>query len=126
MNRKFLICNTCGNIIETINNKNNISCCGSKMVELTANTTDAATEKHVPKVSIENNIATIEVGETLHPMTNEHYIEWISIETTNDIKRVHLTPNDQPIVRFALLENEKVTRAYAYCNLHSLWMKELD
>ena len=30
-------------------------CCGEPMTELVANTTDAATEKHVPVVEVEGN-----------------------------------------------------------------------
>lgn len=39
------------------------------MVELTANTTDAALEKHVPVLSIDGDILTAKVGEVAHPMT---------------------------------------------------------
>jgi len=126
MKRKFLLCENCGNLIEFIND-NNVTpvCCGKNMKELTPNTTDAASEKHVPVISVENNIVTVTVGDIPHPMTEEHYIAWIYLETNKGLKRADLKPNAEPMAKFALLEDEKVLRAYAYCNLHSLWMKEL-
>ena len=99
--------------------------CGIDMDVLTANTTEAATEKHIPVVEINGNIAKVTVGEVLHPMEEAHYIEWIYLETNKGIKRVNLKPGDEPIASFALAEDETVTSAYAYCNLHGLWLKEL-
>ena len=73
MKKKFLRCPICGNLVEVINDSNvRVMCCGKPMEELVANTTDGATEKHVPVVEINNELVTITVGETLHPMTEEH------------------------------------------------------
>ena len=114
MQRKFLICKTCGNLIEMlIDSGVTPKCCNNEMVELIANTTEAATEKHIP------------VRETLHPMTEEHFIPWIYLETNKGIRRKNLKPGDEPKCEFKLLKEEKVISAYAYCNLHSLWKKEL-
>lgn len=126
MKRKFLLCRRCGNLIEMINDSGVTPiCCGTDMDVLTANTTEAATEKHIPVVEINGNIAKVTVGEVLHPMEEAHYIEWIYLETDKGIKRVNLKPGDEPIASFALAEDETVTSAYAYCNLHGLWLKEL-
>lgn len=126
MKRKFLLCRRCGNLIEMINDSGITPiCCGEDMNVLTANTTEAATEKHIPVVNISDNIVKVTVGEVLHPMEEAHYIEWIYLETTEGIKRKKLQPNDNPIAEFALLDGEKVINAYAYCNLHGLWLKEL-
>lgn len=126
MKRKFLLCRRCGNLIEMINDSGVTPiCCGTDMDVLTANTTEAATEKHIPVIEINGNIAKVTVGEILHPMEEAHYIECIHLETNKGIKRVNLKPGDEPIVNFALAEDETVTSAYAYCNLHGLWLKEL-
>ena len=45
------------------------------MIELVANTSDGATEKHVPQVTIEGDILTATVGSIEHPMTDDHYIQ---------------------------------------------------
>lgn len=72
--KKFLKCPICGKIVEVINDTNvPLMCCGKPMEELVANTTDAAVEKHVPVVEENKNLVTVTVGETLHPMTEEHY-----------------------------------------------------
>lgn len=126
MKRKFLICKNCGNLIEMINDSGVTPiCCNKDMEEIVANTTEAATEKHIPIIEISDSIATITVGEILHPMTEEHYISWIYLETNKGIKKVDLKPNDEPKAKFSLLSDEKVISAYAYCNLHSLWKKEM-
>ena len=126
MKRKFLLCRRCGNLIEMINDSGVTPIwCGIDMDVLTANTTEAATEKHIPVIEINGNIAKVTVGEVLHPMEEAHYIEWIYLETNKGIKRVNLKPGDEPIASFALAEEETVTSAYAYCNLHGLWLKEL-
>lgn len=126
MQRKFLICKTCGNLIEMIIDSGvTPKCCNNEMVELIANTTEAATEKHIPVIEINEDIATVIIGETLHPMTEEHFIPWIYLETNKGIRRKNLKPGDEPKCEFKLLKDEKVTSAYACCNLHSLWKKEL-
>lgn len=126
MKRKFLLCRRCGNLIEMINDSGVTPiCCGTDMNELTPNSVEATTEKHIPVVEIDGNIARVTVGSTLHPMEEAHYIEWIYLETSIGIKRVKLNPKEEPIASFALLEEETVISAYAYCNLHGLWIKEL-
>lgn len=126
MKRKFLLCRRCGNLIEMINDSGVTPiCCGTDMNELTPNSVEAATEKHIPVVEIEDSIVKVTVGSILHPMEEAHYIEWIYLETTEGVKRKKLQPNDNPIAEFALLDGEKVINAYAYCNLHGLWLKEL-
>ena len=50
-----------------------------ELTELTANTTDAAQEKHVPVVTIKENLIEVSVGSVAHPMLEEHYITGIYI-----------------------------------------------
>ena len=48
---RFFICELCKNIITFVEDSGvPVMCCGQKMTELVANTTDAAQEKHVPVV----------------------------------------------------------------------------
>ena len=122
MKKKFLRCPICGNLVEVINDSNvPIMCCGKPMEELVANTTDGATEKHVPVVEINNELVTITVGETLHPMTEEHYIMWIHVFTNLKEYHFNLNPSDNPQVKFSKDINEEIIEVNAYCNLHSLW-----
>ncbi len=124
MEQRFFICEHCGNMIAVVKDSGvPISCCGEKMKELIPGTTDAAKEKHVPSISINGNKVTVTVGEVEHPMTQEHYIEWISIATNKGNQRKVLKPGEKPVAEFMLLDGEKLESAYAYCNLHGLWKK---
>lgn len=122
MEQRFFICEHCGNIVAMVKDKGvPVMCCGQKMRELIPGTTDAAVEKHVPVYKTEENIITVTVGEVEHPMLEEHFIEWISIQTNQGNQRKILKPGEKPEASFAILDNEKVEAVYAYCNLHSLW-----
>ena len=41
-------------------------------------------------------------------------------------QRKVLKPGDKPQASFAICEGDEVVAAYAYCNLHSLWKKEVE
>ena len=99
-------------------------CCGQKMTEIIPGTTEASTEKHIPVFTVENNKVLVTVGEVEHPMTEEHYIEWVSLQTKQGNQRKALKPGDKPQTCFALCEGDEVEAVYAYCNLHSLWKAE--
>ena len=119
---KFYICEHCKQIVTKLTNKNiPVMCCGTPMKELISGTTEAATEKHIPVVLQNQNTVNVKVGEITHPMTEEHYIEWICLETNLATHTTHLKPNQAPEANFILLDNEQVVAVYAYCNLHSLW-----
>jgi superoxide reductase len=70
---------------------------------------------------VKDNIVTVCVGSVEHPMTEAHYIEWVSLQTKFGNQRKALKPGDKPTVCFALCEGDEVEAVYAYCNLHSLW-----
>ena len=125
MKAKFYICRHCGNIIGMINDAGvPVMCCGQKMEALVPNTTEAAGEKHLPVVTADGATVTVKVGEVAHPMTDEHYIQWVYIETENGGQRRALKPGDKPEVTFCLGEDKPIA-VYAYCNLHGLWKTEI-
>ena len=122
MDVKFYTCEHCGNMIAMVKDSGvPISCCGENMKEITANTTEAATEKHVPVVEVNGNHVVVKVGSVDHPMSEEHYIEWVLLQTKQGNQRKELKPSDKPCVEFALVDGDEVVAAYAYCNLHGLW-----
>lgn len=122
MELKFFRCEHCGNIIEMVEDKGvPVVCCGQRMTELVAGTSDGAREKHVPVYEVKNNIVHVKVGEVAHPMIPEHYIEWIVLQTKNGVQRKELDPGDKPEACFALCDGDEVEAVYAYCNLHGLW-----
>lgn len=123
--RRFFICRHCGNIVGMVfDAKVPMTCCGEIMEELVPNTVDAAQEKHVPVVTVEGNMVTVKVGSAEHPMTEAHLINWIYIETEKGGQRKVLQAGEAPEAKFALVD-DKAIAAYAYCNLHGLWVAEI-
>ena len=119
---KFYKCNQCGDIVAyVLENSPEVNCFGEDMVELVPKTADSAVEKHVPVVEVEGNLVKVTVGSTLHPMTEEHLIQWIALETEQGSQLKYLKPGQEPVVTFALTPGDKVVAAYEYCNLHGLW-----
>ena len=87
--------------------------------ELTANTTDAAQEKHVPVIESVGDTVTVKVGSVEHPSLPVHYIGWILLETEQGFQIHYLKHGMKPEASFKV--NEAVVAAYEYCNLHGLW-----
>lgn len=122
MKISFYKCKKCGKVVAMLKGSPcDTICCGEAMTELTANTTDAAVEKHVPVVTVNGNTVEVNVGSVTHPMEEKHFIEWIALETKNGNQLKYLKPGDAPKAVFALTDGDEVVRAYAYCNLHGLW-----
>lgn len=123
---KFYKCEVCGNLVDMVlEGGGKLVCCGQDMKELVANTTDAAKEKHVPVVTVEGNVVKVVVGSTEHPMTEEHHIAFIVLETDKGVHRVNLEHTSAPKAEFALADGEKPIVAYEFCNLHGLWKAEI-
>ncbi|MDD6815834.1 MAG: desulfoferrodoxin family protein [Firmicutes bacterium] len=123
--KKLFRCEHCGNIIEMVEDKGvPVMCCGQKMTELVPNTTDAATEKHVPVIEVSGNEVVVKVGSVEHPMLAEHHIAFIILETNLGTQKKFLDVTDKPEAKFVLAEGEKVVAAYEYCNLHGFWKAE--
>lgn len=117
--RDIYRCAVCGNIVEVLNSGATMSCCGKPMTRLEGNTTDGAKEKHVPVVEAIEGGYKVTVGSKAHPMTDEHYIQWIELLTPSCVLRHELTPGDQPEAVFMTDATEVTAREY--CNLHGLW-----
>ena len=119
---KYYVCQHCGNIIEYVKESGiPVMCCGQAMTELVPGTSDGAQEKHVPVVTVDGNRVSVVVGAVAHPMVEEHYIQWIVIETEKGCQKVKLNYTDEPKAEFLLAEGDKFVSAYEYCNLHGLW-----
>ena len=93
--------------------------------ELIAGSTDAAQEKHVPVVTKKCKTVQVDVGSVAHPMTEEHHIVWVYLQTCRGGQRKCLKHDGQPVVNFALCEETPVA-VYAYCNLHGLWKTDIQ
>lgn len=120
-------CNICGNMVEVVlPGVGELVCCGEPMEYLEAKQSDSEYgEKHVPVFQYsEGDGVEVRVGSELHPMTNEHYIQFI--ETISEDKTrselQYLTPQDQPIMQ--IKDKMNVKKARTYCNIHGLWANE--
>lgn len=121
---KFLKCAHCGQMVAMVKETGvPVICCGEPMKELKAGETDGAREKHVPVVEVKDGKVFVKVGDVEHPMLEEHFIEWIAVQTNFGNQRKQLKPGEKPEAVFALLEGEEVEAVYEYCNLHGLWKK---
>lgn len=128
MANKFFRCELCGNIIGLIHEGGGpLVCCGKPMAALEANTTDAAQEKHVPVPEFDKTAqkVTVKVGSAAHPMTPEHFIEWIHLQTKLGAQMRRLTPEDAPEAVFQIAPGDEPVAVFAYCNLHGLWKADI-
>ena len=123
--KKFYICEHCGNVVEMVNDSGvPVMCCGQKMSLLEPGVVEASHEKHVPVVKVEGNLVNVSVGSVDHPMSEEHSILWIYLETDKGGYRKELKAGEAPKAVFAL-HDEKPVAVYAYCNLHGLWKADV-
>ena len=110
MKQKFFICRHCGNIIAMIRDKGvPIFCCGEKMHEIAPGTTEASEEKHIPVYEIQDNVVHVTVGSVEHPMSEEHRILWVCLQTDKGIQRKCLEIGKAPIVTFALFKEKPIS-----------------
>ena len=121
----FYICEHCKNLVEAIHDSGvPMMCCGKKMTRLEAGVVEASREKHIPVVTLDDNLVRVLVGSVEHPMAEEHSILWVYLETDRGGHLKRLEVGASPEVVFSLAD-EKPVAAYAYCNLHGLWKVDI-
>ena len=118
-NIRFFQCKECGLMAASLNDK-----VIPNLNELIPNTVEASGEKHKPVVKVEGDKVIVSVGSVAHPMVEEHWIEWVWLQTSKGGQYKVLQPGQAPEAVFQL-ERETPVAAYAYCNLHGLWKTEL-
>ena len=109
-------CGVCGNVVEVLHEgADALVCCGVAMNLQVENSVDAAEEKHVPVIDGHK----VRVGSVAHPMTEEHYIEWVEASSESGLApcKKFLSPGGLAEVEFPF----EVKSARCYCNLHGLW-----
>ncbi len=116
-------CLTCGIIVEVLHGgPGELVCCGKPMKLFKENTVDAAKEKHVPVIEKGDRGFRVKVGAVPHPMTAEHWIEWVELLADGKAYRQFLKPGDAPEAFFPVIANKVSAREW--CNLHGLWKGE--
>lgn len=122
---KFYKCAHCGKIVALVSGPAAVPtiCCGEPMKEMVPNTEDGAHEKHIPVYTVdrENNRVIVNVGSVAHPMTKEHYIQWVVLQTNKGNQRKELRPETEPKAVFTIEADEEVIAVLEYCNLHGLY-----
>jgi len=93
------------------------------MTRLAAHESEQGAEKHLPVWSTQGGKVHIRVGETEHPMTDKHHIQWIELEAGGMTCRKFMNPDDDPAAVFADMGSGPVT-VRACCNVHGLWKRE--
>lgn len=125
MEERFYYCETCGNfMIAAIASGVIPYCCGDEMTLLKPNTMDGSKEKHVPVVTVlSDHCLRVKVGDEPHPMTPEHNIRFVCVETSVGGVIRYLDVGDVPevTVRF----DGKPIAVYAYCSIHGLWRADV-
>jgi len=87
---------------------------------------EGAGEKHIPVVEKDGQKIKVSVGSVFHPMTEEHSIGWIFLETKQGGQFVKLSPEGEPVAEFVLAKEDHAIAAYAYCNLHGFWKTDIS
>ena len=113
-------CSVCGNITQVRHaGRPALVCCDKPMTLLVEKTKDKGLEKHVPVVEKTDGGIKVKVGSVPHPMTENHYIEWIEVIADGDSCCKFLKPGQKPEALFTLEAKEITVREY--CTIHGLW-----
>lgn len=115
-------CEQCGNIVEVfVDGPGDLVCCDAPMVYMEEKTADHSVEKHVPFIEETKDGYKVRVGENAaHPMTEEHYIQWIELLVGDYVLRKELKPGGEPVAEFCCAHSDEVA-AREYCNVHGHW-----
>ena len=129
VNKKLEVykCSICGNVVEVLTaGGGELICCGQPMELLNEKKEDTGQEKHLPVITKTEKGFRVAVGSVLHPMEEDHYIEWIELVCGGLSYRKFLRPGDKPEAVFDIETEDKQVEARAYCNLHGLWKSKAD
>lgn len=131
---KFYICKICGNLVEKVEDGGLAPmCCGKKMTILNSEEATGSSDRHLPIITtheltcppssaVKFTIVNVKVSSDLHPSLNNHYIKWIQLETNHGAYRHYFKYEEIPNTNFIISKDEIIRAAYAYCNIHGLWM----
>ncbi len=123
----FYLGNHCDHIIEVIRGekKDELICCGEKLSKMVAQNTKEIEERHLPVVDVTDRQVKVGVGRIQHPMTEEHSIGFVYLQTKKGCQRINLEKQDAPVVTFLLADDDKPIAVYAFCNQHGFWKTKI-
>jgi len=118
-------CEVCGHIIQVHHEgSGTLVCCNQPMALQEEKSEDQGMEKHVPVIEQRDDSIMVSVGDVLHPMEENHYIEFVELIVDDERYIQYLKPNQDPIVSFKIPTEYKSLSARAYCNVHGLWASD--
>ena len=120
-------CHVCGNLVQVIlNGFGDLHCCGQPMELLTPHMDEnnELVEKHTPEIENIENKRYVTLKH--HPMTEEHYIQFIEVYPKDKSKLYlkYLKPNEN--AEFEITHFEENIEAQEFCNIHGLWRNKND
>lgn len=139
------ICNVCGHV-EFSSAPENCPVCFAPQTSFVQNDqvfaeseekSKEAAVKHIPAITINKECKIIpeepcvdvivRIGETLHPMLDEHSIQFIDCYVDDVyVTRVFLSPGVYPSAVIHLKTSGNKVRIVENCNLHGHWQAEAD
>ncbi len=114
---KCPVCDTMVEIIDEVGME--LVCCGPPMVCLGEQTDQPGSARHRPRVTREDGGLKVVVGESAHPMAEDHHISWIEVFADGQVLRRYLGPGQTAEAHFAISPDRALVRCY--CNRHGLW-----
>lgn len=120
-------CHICGNLIQVIiNGQGDLVCCGHLMEHLVPQEYEGGelSEKHVPQIVDREGLRFVELKS--HPMTVEHYIQFIEAYSKDKTFMClkYLKPDDIAELDVSFFKGE--IEALEHCNIHGLWRSKND
>ncbi|RPI61730.1 MAG: desulfoferrodoxin FeS4 iron-binding domain-containing protein [Planctomycetaceae bacterium] len=117
--RQMYKCDICGAVVEILDSGcGSLVCCSNRMT-LVNEASASADAAHRPLVTCDDGMLSVSVGQSPHPMENEHFIEWIEVVADGAICRHFLQPGQPAQTTFDMPAAEVTVRGY--CSLHGLW-----
>lgn len=115
-------CHICGNVVQVfISGQGELVCCGEKMECLVPKreVNNELAEKHTPIIEQKENGKFVTLK--YHPMTTEHYIQFIEVYS-KDKNCLHLKfLNPSEVAEFDISGVDGDLEAIELCNIHGLW-----
>lgn len=135
------ICQVCGHVAFDAAPEKCPVCSASKfeqndnVFEESMKNSKEGSHKHIPSVKINKECGLIpeetcwdviiRIGETLHPMQDAHFIQFIDCYVDNAfVERIQLTPGVQPAACVHLKAQGSKVKVVEFCNLHGHWQAE--
>ena len=120
----FIKCENCGSILSMFV-KGEGEVCSPDLLKIPVQTEGEKSPKHKPVFEMDGDNINVKVGETAHPMDDDHFIQFVVVEAGSELYAKCFKPGEVAEATFTI-GADKVADVvvYAFCNLHGLWSSE--